>query len=88
MGNFGIFIPKFYRNLSKIRKSSTSLLFAWGMGSATSLFPERNKALEGACRRLEILLSYETLSSFSELYQEKKKDFNLTSTGSTYQSRD
>jgi hypothetical protein len=66
MGDFGIFISKTAENLSKIRKTSTSLLFASGMGSAILPFPERNKALEGGCRRLEIVLSYETLSSFSE----------------------
>jgi hypothetical protein len=87
-GDFGIFILKTAENLSRIQKSSISLLFFSGMGSATLPFPERNKALQGGCRRLEILLSYETLSSFPELYQEKKKDFNLTSTGTTYQLRD
>jgi hypothetical protein len=32
MGDFGIFIPKFYQNLSRIQKSSTSLLFASDTG--------------------------------------------------------
>jgi hypothetical protein len=58
------------------------------MNSATLPFPERNKALQGFVGGQEVLLSYKTLSIFSELYQEKKKDFNLTSTGTTYQLRD
>ena len=77
MGDFGIFIPKIYRNLSRIQKSSISLLFFSGMGSATLPFPERNKALQGACRRLEILLSYETPQQFFRTIPRKEKGFQF-----------
>jgi len=76
-GDFGIFILKTAENLSRIQKSFKSLLFFSGMGSATLPFPERNKALQGACRRLEILLSYETPQQFFRTIPRKEKGFQF-----------